>query len=517
MCERHVYEKADVITRLEANLNKTLGEIDDRGIFERVRNVRLQKGIAGHVVEQCIFRYPPDTRQEADLVIIDNGEEIKTELKTTGMKIDRSPRSHFVAKEPLSVTAVGVYDIDRQEFETSHFWGKLARILFVYYHYTATHRNVVPYDYRVFPLKGYEFYRFSDDDIETLKNDWQIVHDLCAEVVSRHPGNRNSSAWRREVKADYLESKAGLRERLSFIDLAPAFPPRFRLKKSLVSTIISGHFGYDLEQLPGRYTTVLDIDAKCHELTIRYGGMTIGELADLFEVPRIARNGNSDKGITELITVKMFGGTSKRLNQIDLFSRFGLIAKSVTLTATGGRTEDTKLYHVDFDELLQTSFIEEDGSTRDFDFTDSEMYAYFTNNEFLCILYSEPPRRRGEPHFLVDNIFVGFKRLVFSDEFIDDIVRRLWDDTRTKIMTGTLVDVISCDRLGNPVINRSGSISSAPNFLKSSQNPVFMRGSGTDSSPRYKTECVNDIHMLPQYVWIKGTSVISELEEVELL
>lgn len=47
--------------------------------------------------------------------------------------------------------------------------------------------------------------------------------------------------------------------------------------------------------------------------------------------------------------------------------------------------------------------------------------------------------------------------------------------------------------------------------MKSSQNSVFIRGSGKNSAAKNKTECVNGIKMLPQYIWIKGKAVIDEL------
>ena len=280
--------------------------------------------------------------------------------------------------------------------------------------------------------------------------------------------------------------------------------------------MIAQHFGYELEQLPGKYTFITDIDKKCHEITAKYSGKTVGELADLFEIPRTAASGREGKGITELIAVKMFGGEAKKLNEIDIFQRFGLIAKTIVLTPSGGRTEDMKLYHMDFDELIQTEFVEDDGTVREFGFTDSEMYSYFTNNELLCIIYEEPDVKRGESHKLIDNKFIGFKRLVFTDDFINQKVHYLWNDTRTKVIENTLVDVVKY-KSGRPIINKSGDISSAPNFMKSKDNDVFMRGSGTDSALKHKTECVNDIRMLPQYVWIKGTSVIEELERSPLL
>ena len=121
----HIYDKDNLIRRLEAYLGKTFEEIDNKGMFKHVQDFNLQKGIAGSIVEQCIFEYPPDTKQEADLIIVDGTENVKTELKTTGMLIQEKPRRHYIAKEPMSITAVGVYDIAEQEFETSHFWQKL--------------------------------------------------------------------------------------------------------------------------------------------------------------------------------------------------------------------------------------------------------------------------------------------------------------------------------------------------------------------------------------------------------
>ena len=118
----HIYEKADLIQRFDAILGKTLEEIDNNGLFEHVQEFNLQKGVVGTLVEQCVLGYAPDSRQEADLVVIDGNEHIKTELKSTGMVISSEPTDHFVAKEPMSITAVGVYDIAEQEFWTG--WKK---------------------------------------------------------------------------------------------------------------------------------------------------------------------------------------------------------------------------------------------------------------------------------------------------------------------------------------------------------------------------------------------------------
>lgn len=520
----HIYAKDELIRRFDSILGKTLGEIDDQGMFAHVQEFDLQKGVVGTLIELCVLGYAPDAKQEADLVVTENGKSLKTELKSTGMVIRADPVEHFVAKEPMSITAVGIYDITEQSFRTSHFWNKLEHMLIVYYLYASDHA-VSPFEYRKFPIKGYEFHEFSENDTETLRQDWEHVRSLVEGIIIRHPGPRTKS-WKEEVKQEYIDIHGQLRRVLSYIDLAPKFPPRFRLKKPVVSALIAAHFGYQLEQLPGRYTVISDIDRKCRELTERYGGMTIRQLATQLEVPLVTERSIDKKGISEQIVIAMFGGTSKKLNQIDLFSRFGLIAKSIVMTPAGGKTEDMKLFHIDFDEMARTEVTDEDGHTRQMTFEDSELYSYFADHEFLCILFEEPDKQMGKSSAdnmvhtsnpLSANRFIGFKRLVFSDEFINHTVRRLWDDTRRKIRRHELVDIIRHRRDGSVVTTGSGEASSAPNFMKSRENDVFIRGSGINSFLRSKTECVNGIRMLPQYVWIKGTAVIDELEKMPLL
>ena len=66
---------------------------------------------------------------------------------------------------------------------------------------------------------------------------------------------------------------------------------------------------------------------------------------------------------------------------------------------------------------------------------------------------------------LASNIFVGFKRIVFSEEFINTTVKKLWEDTRDKIKNHKLIDVVQKSKNGSIVFLKNGEISTAPNFL----------------------------------------------------
>ena len=519
----HIYNKEEIIEKLEGILNKTLEEIDNKGIFNHIlnNNITKQKGIAGTIIEQCVMDYPPDTKQKPDITVIDGGKSIPTELKVTGMSMDKKTGKQYVAKETISITAVGVYTLAEQTFETSHFWAKLEHLLLVYYLYESNKANksVTAYEYKDFHVKGYEFHEFNDSDKETLKKDWTYVHDFVANVVRNHNNTtKNSKEWKEAVKKEYVGKHSALRDVLSYINLAPEFPPRFRLKQSVVNAIISNYFGYALEQLPGKYTTVSEIDKKCEELERLYKGKTIAELAEQFNIPLV-----ENKAIAEQIVIKMFGGNSKKLNQIELFAKFGLIAKSITVTPNGTRTEDMKLFHIDFDEMMTETIVDDDtGEIRPFQFEDSELYMYFADHEFLCIVYEEPEKeyikkdgkRVEQKHSLSLNKFVGFQRIVFSEEFLNEDVRKVWEDTRNKIKNNLLKDVPVIRKDGTPVTIGNGEVSSAPNFIKCVENPVFIRGGGIDSSSEHKTECVNGIKMLPQFIWIKGKAICQMLTKL---
>lgn len=520
----HAFTREDVINRLELALNKTLEDIDTEGIFEKFKDVKLQKGIAGTIIEQCVFEYPPDTKQEPDLVI----DGVKTELKTTGMLIDNNPTKHYVAKEKLSVTAVSIHKLSEQEFDTSHFWTKLEHLLFVYYLYLRKrNEKITPVEYKPFSVKGYQFYEFTEDEKAALKADWENVHSLVSDITSRLPGERNKE-WKEKVKKEYIERHGEIRKKgLNVVDLAPTYPPRFQLKSSFVSTIIAKHFGEDLEQLPGKYKYLNDVNEKCHELAQQYKGMTLEEIATSLGV---TINGDGDKNVAEQVLVKMFGGNSKKLNRIEIFQRFGITAKTVVVTPTGAMTEDTKMYHVDFDEFMETEIedIDEDDNViiRKKEYEDSELYTYFETGEFLCILFEEPAaeyytdsttgKRKKKKIPLKYNKFLGFKRIFFSDEILNSVVKNLWVDTRDKIGNKTLVDEPTM-RKGQQLVLKNGELSSAPNFMKSSENGVYIKGGANDSSSKNKTECVNDIKMLPQYVWLNRGFMSERLAEADYI
>ncbi len=513
--ESHTFTKEQLERIFNECKNKTLGEVDKNHVFNRTINNPKITGIAGDVIEQSVLGYPADQRQEPDLLV----DGIKVELKTTGIreskqnkkpsfkkkkkhlyKIQESelsvadstdeylPGVIYEAKEPMSITAVSPKTIVNEVFDSSNFWHKLEHLLLVYYLYDSD-ETVLASEYANFPIMGFEFHEFSENDKAILRNDWQIVHDFIQYLQKKYPVPEN----------EYPKISHELRSKLMYIDTAPKWPnpPRFRLKRSFVTTMVQKYFGTETEILSEKVSKYADIDKKCSEIQKEYKEKTLHEIALDLDLKGSLKN----KSVGERLVIKMFNGTSGKMNDIDIFKKAGLIGKTVVITSEGKGTEDFKFFSVNFDEIRNPNL----------KFEDSSFYKYFTEHIFLCILFQEPYKPTGGKRIpLSENKFEGFKRIFIDEDFIQTEVKKTWLEVRDLVINNKLIDVIERDKFGNPKINKTGVVSSAPNFPKSKTNAVFLRGGSADST--VKTEYVNGIQMYMQYVWIRRDVFLKMLE-----
>lgn len=509
--EDRKYTKSYVYKLLERIKGKTLGEIDTSCQFARTEKSNKITGIAGDVVEQSVFRYARDSKQECDIEI----DGVLTELKTTGVRIPKSDlvkvkgktgdvyNSYLGAKEGISITGVTFEPSIQEDFLTSHFWEKAEHLLIIFYEYKSY--EVVPASaYADFPIVDYCYNTFSESERNQLKNDWEIVRDYLLSVYRQY-----SSQIDRNNTIEGFTHR--LRPQLLLIELVPGFKrksngtyqkPRYRLKQTFVDYIVRSHFNktrHSVEvDLKEPFASFAELDARCHALGSRYKGMNLYQLKNLLSISADV----TVKDFAAICVIKMFDVNCGRLNEISDFTRAGIIAKTITITSKGGRTEDMKLQRIDFEEWAD----------RDVDFEESAIYSYFCEHSFLCPIFKEEnPADSGM------TVFLGFKRFAFDDDFIQKQVKRTWDDSRALIHHNKLEWEYDLDRAGNRMKNKSGSYRGAPNFPKSSSYVVFFRGGANDSSEKAKTECVNGIRMLPQFFWLKGSFIVEKLKQISFL
>lgn len=476
-----IFTRQQVDALLTATIGKTLLQVDKAKLFLHHEGREKVKGIAGDIIEVSVLGCKKDAEQRPDIMV----DGVLTEIKTTGMikpKKQDSPY-YFECKEPVSITAVSIPVIVNEEFESSNFWHKLAHMLWAYYWYKSP-VTVKLEGYKDFPILGYQFYQFSEEDKVLLRQDWLLVRDFLI-VIHRDYSTKE------EREAQYPRLSHELRGQLMLIDTAPKFPnsPRFRLKRAYATVIANQYFSKKhFEKLDESISKYTDIDRKCQLMTQKYKGKTFAQIA-----LELGVNVNIEvKNFAESAVVKMFGGHASKLNDIEDFAKIGIIAKSVPLKENGKGKEDMKLF---LPNLIDW--------TKETDFEDSAIYDYFAGHHFLFIIYR---------HVGKDVIFEGFKRIFFDEKFIIENVKRTWDDVRDLIINHKLRIEMKVDKNGNYILNKSGSFMESPNFPKKSTHKVFIRGGATSSEEKYKTLEINGLKMIPQSIWLSRDEVIKLIE-----
>ena len=207
----HFFHREELEYILDCALNKTLGEVDEKHVFDKTKRNPKITGIAGDVIEQSVLGFPADNLQRPDLDV----GGVATELKTTGIRLSKKDNKKYEAKEPMSITAVSPGRIVSEQFPTSKFWHKLQHMLLVYYHY-ASAKTVKAAEYADFYIRGYEFHEFDEADEAILRNDWELVRDFILEIQRTFA----------EPESQYPRLSSELRDKLAYIDTAPKWPNR---------------------------------------------------------------------------------------------------------------------------------------------------------------------------------------------------------------------------------------------------------------------------------------------------
>lgn len=486
----HKFTKKELINILDAVVGKTLGQVDVNNVFKKTIDKPKITGIAGDVIEESVLGYPADNKQEADILV----DGIDTEVKTTGLKRTKKGEHLLEAKEPMSITAVSPNQIVDEEFNHSNLWHKLENMLLVYYLYDSD-STVKAAEYEKFTIQSYQFHNFSEEDKKILMNDWLIVKNFIQQVKEQNL----------DLTVEYPKISK-LREKMLYMDTAPKYPnpPRFRLRRQVVSTIVQGYLGVEFEPLVGnkQFSNYAELDNILQEFTLQYGGKSTEDIAISKDLSlKRDKNGKVSKSIAEQILTTAFGTKIGKLRKIDTFAKIGTLPKTLTLTINGSRTEDTKFDTVDFAEWLNPEI----------DFEDSMIYQFFSEQTILFIIFEEA--FKNSP--LEKNIFKGFKRLTFDDNFIYSYVKPTWERVRQLVWNNQFKVTPVLDKNGNPIINKTGIPKDKTNFPKSSDSVIFLRGTSSDSTN--KPLEINGYRLFNQQFWIKGSVLVSMLANIDYI
>ena len=130
--KERIFTHSEVVDLLNKYMNKTLGQADTNNIVFN-ESTKANRGVAGAVVEQSIFKLKKDSDNRPDILV----DKIPTEIKTTGIKIAKRGKfkDNFIAKERITIDHISPNNIVKESFYDSLFWNKTEHLLFIYYCY----------------------------------------------------------------------------------------------------------------------------------------------------------------------------------------------------------------------------------------------------------------------------------------------------------------------------------------------------------------------------------------------
>lgn len=481
----HSFTESDIRKRFGAIVGHTVAEVDTAGVLAASKASR-NKGRIGAIIEQSVLGYPADSDRRPDIVI--DGQP--WEVKATGLV--EGARGGWRAKEPMSITAVAPEGIVTESFTTSAFWHKAERLLVVYYLYVRPGRGVAV-EYAGFEFKGYDLHTWCEVDRYRLEADWTVVREFVR------------TALEGDVDTEMPNLSTLVNPQLLYLDTSPKWPnrPRFRLKASLVTQMARERLDDGMRMIPdqGGLSSMRALMVHLHGISDTCAGKTLEDLAAQFDLPIKTKSGRENKSLAEQVVVRLFTGHAGKISQVPLFAKAGLVFKTMTLTPTGGRTEDMKLNSsIDFDELCDPSV----------EFDDSSFAAPFIDSTMVVAVLEE--RYRDCP--LAQCRLMGFKTLWLGTYL--DAARALWDGMRDLVFSDGLIDAPILKKDGTPrVTPKTGIPMTAPNWPKSRDGVLFVRGTGTDANDKPVT--VNGVNMYRQNVWIKGRELVERLSATQYL
>lgn len=430
----HSFTEQEIRKRFGAIIGHTVAEVDTAGVLTASAASR-NKGRIGAVIEQSVLGYPADSDRRPDIVI----DGRPWEVKATGLK--EGARGGWCAKEPMSITAVAPEGIVTESFSTSAFWHKPERLLVVYYLYVRPGRGV-KVEYAGFEFKGYDLHTWREVDRCRLEADWTTVREFVR------------TALKGDVDTEMPNLSTLINPQLLYLDTSPKWPnrPRFRLKASLVTLMARERLDDGLHMIPdqGGLSSMSELKAHLHGISDACAGQTLEELAAPFNLPIKTKSGRENKSLAEQVVVRLFTGHAGKISQVPLFAKAGIVFKTMTLTPTGGRTEDMKLNpSIDFDELCDPSV----------EFEDSSFAVPFIDSTMVVAVFEE--RYRNCP--LYQCRFIGFNTLWLGTYL--DAARALWDGMRGLIFSDGLVDAPVLKKDGTPRVTCLAHIADVDDVL----------------------------------------------------
>ena len=385
--------------------NKSVDEVNLEqgsfaGIIQQKQNIeadsnKKNKGGFGNFLEYAYFGKKNDNKSQADFPLAN------LELKTSPLKT--LSNYEVRVKERLVLNHFTFTDIDKENFETSHFKEKNENILLVFYHHNS---KVFFGELRIQLADLWQCFK---EDEAQLKADWQTIVDKV------HEGKAHEIS---EADTLYLGACTKGASAESSMQIQPHSDIKARGRALCFKTCYINHIFQVLQHRKenGRAfeTRILSknerFEDKIKSLFKPYLKMTADEICNLRGEKYNPQNKSRYADIARRIL-----GLKKTEDNLYEFNASGIQLKTIRVEPNGSSRESLSFKNVDFCGIV------------DEEWEESDFYSAITS-KFIFVLFKHDSK---DEEFYLDKVV--FWQIPETDY---DIFRKVWEDTRNKVLKG---------------------------------------------------------------------------------
>ena len=388
----NLYNSVDeILTEAKKTINHRVSEFN-------VNNRSLEKnnkGAIGQIVEEGVFHYPINSNHEADFA------NLGVELKVTGLK--KLKNEHYAMKERLVLNIINYIDEAKADFDHSSFYIKCKKMLLLFYQYDTNLNN---FD---FLFVGPYLHEFAPEDLEIIKNDWEIIHHKIVDGDAHNISEADTMYLGACTKG--AGGVANLREQ-PFSDIK-AKQRAFCLKASYMNTIVDALYNNENSEHIFTYEQLKKqtFDYLIENSLSKFIGKSEDELFNMFELDR------NSKSRFNLLVGKMLG-IKGVINKTDEFKKGNIELKTIRVEEDGHIREHMSFPYFKYTDLYQEEWDE------------SQINDLFSTKKFMFVIFK---KKNGIYYF--DRI--KFWNMPYDD--IENYVKPIFEITKNCISSGNIV------------------------------------------------------------------------------
>lgn len=388
----NLYSSVDeILTEAKKTINHRVSEFN-------VNNRSLEKnnkGAIGQIVEEGVFHYPINSNHEADFA------NLGVELKVTGLK--KLKNEHYAMKERLVLNIINYIDEAKADFDHSSFYVKCKKMLLLFYLYDA---NLDNFDFKFI---GPYLHEFAPEDLEIIKNDWEIIHHKIIDGDAHNISEADTMYLGACTKG--AGGVANLREQ-PYSDIK-AKQRAFCLKASYMNTIVDALYNNENSEHIFTYDQLKKqtFDYLIENSLNKYIGKSEDELFNMFDLDK------NSKSRFNLLVGKMLG-IKGVINKTDEFKKGNIELKTIRVEEDGHIREHMSFPYFKYTELYQEEWDE------------SQINDLFSTKKFMFVIF----KKKDEIYYF-DRI--KFWNMPFDD--IENYVKPIFEITKNCIVSGNIV------------------------------------------------------------------------------